>query len=233
MGAALVTGGAHRLGQAICVTLAEMGYDIAIHHSSSDPSETEELVRAHGVTCRTYQANLTNASETSGLVTRVHDDMPHLDLLVNNASVFLKESIADSETSLLDIHYSVNVRAPFILIREFCDLVDKGQVINMADTRISIDDISSAAYSLSKKSLKDLTELAAVEFAPDIRVNAVAPGLILPPPGEDESYLDGRSEEVPLKRRGEPADITQALRFLLEAEFVTGQIIFVDGGAHL
>lgn len=214
--------------------LAEMGHDIAIHHSSSsDTTETEELVRAKGVNCQSYEADLTDAKQTSGLVTRVHDDMPHLNILINNASVFLKDSIADSETALLDIHYSVNVRAPFILIREFGELVNLGQVINMADTRISIDDILSAAYSLSKKSLKDLTELAAVEFAPEIRVNAVAPGLILPPPGENDLFLEKKARTVPLKRRGGPSDVTQAIRYLLEAEFVTGQTIFVDGGAHL
>ena len=109
----------------------------------------------------------------------------------------------------------------------------RGKIVNLLDSRIVGYDFPHAAYYLSKRLLAILTEMAALKFAPSISVNAVAPGLILPPPGKDQSYLQELSASVPLQRHGGPQDIVDALLYLLKSEFLTGQVIYVDGGRHL
>jgi NAD(P)-dependent dehydrogenase (short-subunit alcohol dehydrogenase family) len=106
-------------------------------------------------------------------------------------------------------------------------------VVNLLDTRITDDDPRHVAYILSKRLLSDLTRRCAIAFAPDVTVNAVAPGLILPPPGKDMRYLEGLTDTVPLRRHGEEGDITQAVLYLLKSTFVTGLVVYVDGGRHL
>jgi NAD(P)-dependent dehydrogenase (short-subunit alcohol dehydrogenase family) len=127
----------------------------------------------------------------------------------------------------------VNAWAPFVLSRDFSRHVDRGKIINLLDTRITGYDRSHVAYVLSKRMLAVLTSMCALEFAPDFTVNAVAPGLILPPPGKDENYLAGLVKTVPLKKHGGPGDIVDAVLYLLKSDFVTGQTIYVDGGRHL
>jgi NAD(P)-dependent dehydrogenase (short-subunit alcohol dehydrogenase family) len=120
-----------------------------------------------------------------------------------------------------------------VLSREFARLAGHGKIINLLDTRIVGDDRSHVAYILSKQVFALLMNRMAVEFAPRITVNGVAPGLILPPAGKDESYLEDLARTIPLKRHGDPADIADAVLYLLNSDFVAGQVIFVDGGRHL
>ena len=124
-------------------------------------------------------------------------------------------------------------KAPFILSSEFYRICKKGQIINFLDTNIVKNKTSHVAYLLTKKNLADLTKLAAIEFAPDIRVNGIAPGLILPPKKETTEYLDRMAKNIPLKRRGGESYITRSIKFLLENDFLTGQFLFNDGGEHL
>jgi NAD(P)-dependent dehydrogenase (short-subunit alcohol dehydrogenase family) len=130
-------------------------------------------------------------------------------------------------------HMHVNAWAPFVLSREFARLADHGKIVNLLDTRIIGHDREHVAYVLSKKMLAVLTVMCAREFAPDFTVNGIAPGLILPPAGKDESYLDKLAEKVPLRKHGGPQDIVDAVLYLLKSDYVTGQVIYVDGGRHL
>ena len=127
----------------------------------------------------------------------------------------------------------INAWAPFVLGRALARERRGGCIVNLLDSRITDYDAEHAAYHLSKRMLATLTRMMALEFAPRVRVNAVAPGLILPPPGEDDGYLERLKRTNPLERHGEPADVAEAVLFLARSLFVTGQTIFVDGGRHM
>ena len=130
-------------------------------------------------------------------------------------------------------HLHVNAWTPLVLSREFARHAGRGKIINLLDTKIMGYDREHVAYILSKQMLAALTTMCAAEFAPAVTVNAIAPGLILPPSGKDETYLASLAQTVPLRRHGGPGDITDAALYLLKSDFVTGQVIYVDGGRHL
>ncbi len=234
MRSALITGGARRLGRAICLKLAEMGFNIALHYHSALPEELLEEIRALGVSSEPIRCDLTDTASASGLVHLASEALPSLELLVNSASIFERASITDTADVLLDYHMELNLLAPFRLSRDFARVCKRGQIINMIDANALKSGSAYAAYQISKKGLFGLTEVSAREFAPHIRVNAIAPGLILPPLGEGDEYMERSAQNrVPLKRRGHAEDITRAIEFLILNEFVTGQILFIDGGEHL
>ena len=165
---------------------------------------------------------------------KVRGDFPGLELLVNNASIFERATIKDTDEEFLQRHFDINFKAPFFLMRDFASLsVKGGHIINIVDTRLAKAGTSYAAYLLSKKALSELTRMAAVEFAPGIRVNAIAPGLILPPEGEGEAYIEELAKRLPLRKRGDTKDVIRAVNYFMESEFVTGEILFIDGGEHL
>ena len=234
-GAALVTGGAKRIGQAIVLALARMGYDIALHHRSTDPGSIIDQIKQElpGRRCVPFQADLADVDAVQGLISRVTAEFPNLTVLVNNASVFLPARITDTGHDLLMDQVTINFTAPFLLSRDFARTGCHGVIINMLDTRISTSTTTHAAYLLSKKALAELTLMAAREFAPHIRVNGIAPGLIMPPEGENEAYLTGLAARVPLQRPGDPDRVVDALRFIIQHDYLTGQIIYVDGGQHI
>jgi NAD(P)-dependent dehydrogenase (short-subunit alcohol dehydrogenase family) len=232
---ALVTGAARRMGRAVSLALAASGANVVVHHSRS-VSEAEALVSElarRGVRATEVRADLGEPEEAEALVALAEERAGRLDVLVNNASVFERETL---ETAALD-HFVRNVKvnawAPFVLTRAFARRSGRGRVVNLLDTRVSGLDLAHVGYILSKHLLAVLTRMTAVAFAPGLTVNAVAPGLILPPPGEDEAYLARLARDLPLKRHGGPEDVARAVVFLLESDFVTGQVLFVDGGRHL
>lgn len=234
MKSALITGGARRLGRASCLKLAGMGFNIALHYHSDLPEDLLEEIRALGVNCEPIRCDLTDTASASGLVRLASEALPSLELLINSAAIFERASIRDTTDALLDAHVELNLLAPFRLSRDFARIRGKGQIINMIDANAVKSGTAYAAYQISKKGLIGLTEVSAREFAPQIRVNAIAPGLILPPPGEGAQYMEKAAQKrVPLKRRGHADDITRALEFLVVNEFVTGQVLFIDGGEHL
>lgn len=238
--AALVTGGAVRIGRAIALKLAEIGYDIAIHYGSSADA-AEQLagtIRAMGGRAETFRADLANTGESREMLTRAIETMGRMDVLVNNASLFERVNLAQTDEAFFDRTWTVNYKTPLFLTRDFAERYDgtdgdAGNVINLLDTKITDELTPYFVYSQTKKALADFTRLAAKELAPRVRVNGVAPGLILPPPGEDESYLQKLTHRVPLKTHGDPEDIAGAVRFLIQSDFITGQVIYVDGGEHL
>ncbi len=234
MKSALVTGGAKRLGKAISLKLAAMGYNIALHYYSSDPYPIAREIESLGVRCLPLQCDLSGGKAASNLVEQAVKKLPVLELLINSASIFERATVTETSERLLDSHIDLNLKAPFRLSRDFSHLAKKGQIINIIDANAVKNNSAYAAYLISKKGLLGLTKMTALEFAPKIRVNAIAPGLILPPVGKGEEYMNEAAEKrVPLKRRGRIEDITRALEFLVQNEFITGQILFIDGGEHL
>jgi pteridine reductase len=233
MKAALITGGVNRIGKAIGLFLAGKGYHIAIHYKSSDPSDLVEEIEKIGARAVPFQADLNIESEVEKLIPKVEKCFPQLELLVNNASLFESGNLSVIDTIRLNRYMDVNFKAPFILSRDFFKIFKKGNIINMVDAKVTHHQHRFSTYLLTKKMLMEYTYMAAVEFAPLVRINAIAPGAILPPPGENDSYLKKRAKESALKKTGSTEDITQAVDFLIKNTFVTGQCIFIDGGVHL
>ncbi len=234
-GTILVTGGARRIGRAICLELARAGYDIALHYnrSSGEARKTAAAVKRIGRTCRLFTCDLSDPAEVEGLIPAVLTECRGLTGLINNASVFEPSDPKDKGTQVLHRHLSVNFRAPYVLMQQFARRVRKGSIVNILDANMAKARTAFAEYTLSKRMLAEWGQLAAKKFSPAIRVNAVAPGLILPPEGKSKGYLNDLSRRVPLQRKGDPADVAKAVLFLLESDFVTGQVIYADGGEHL
>lgn len=233
--AALVTGGARRIGEAVCRALARRGYSIALHYKTSGAAAEQTAKRIHkdGGVCATFACDLADARATEDLVPSVIEEFGRLDVLVNSASIFEKSTLAEGSLDVWDRHFAVNLKAPYILMRAFAHYAKQGSIVNILDTHVGRNKTAHAAYLLSKKTLGELTRMAAVEFAPRIRVNAVAPGIILPPGSQTDGYLDRLARQIPLQRKGKVENIAHAVLFLLENDYVIGQIIYADGGEHL
>lgn len=233
---ALVTGASRRIGRAIAVALAEEGVHIVAHDRKSQETETVKVcdeVAGCGAKSWKIIADLEKPEEYETLIARALNTAGSLDILINNASIFLPNTLMDVGFGDVSRHLRVNAWTPFVLSREFARLVSRGKIINLLDAKITGYDRAHVAYILSKQVLATLTRMCALEFAPGVAVNGVAPGLILPPAGKDEGYLEQLAQTVPLKRHGAPDDIADAVLYLLKADFVTGQVIYVDGGRHL
>lgn len=227
------------MGRDTAFALARAGAALAIHYNSSKaPAEAlcEEL---QGLGSRAFplQADLNDPTEVVGLFSGAWEGLGGLDFLVNNASIFPAGRLDEIDIHQVHRNLQVNAWAPFLLIREFWRKLQgsgaRGSVVNLLDTRLVGGDLAHAAYHLSKATLGELTTLTALEFAPELQVNGVAPGAVLAPEELDEEYLEALVNDLPLKRRGFPKDITEATLYLLNASFVTGQVIFVDGGRHI
>ncbi len=236
-GLALVTGAAHRIGKAIAEHLAARGWDLALHYNRSTEQAAglaASLLERHpGLRTGLYPCDLADGEEVLQLIPRIAETLGPPSLLVNNASVFLPGTLAATTPALLRMHMAVNLEAPLLLTRSFAQVCRRGQIINVADTRIVNNKSGFAAYSLSKKGLWELTRMAAAELGPSIRVNALAPGLTLPPEGKDESYLQELARSIPMKKPVGLVPLLQSIDFMLNNEFLTGQLIFCDGGENL
>lgn len=233
---ALVTGGARRLGRAIAEGLAGEGCDVIIHYRrSADEAEAlAEQLRSLGVQAWTIAADLFDLNSAEELVPTAHDRTGRpVDILINSASIFEPSSILEFSLDDWDRNMRVHALAPLTLSRQMARQNHPGQIINLLDTRIVDYDRLHAAYHLSKRVLFTITRMLARELAPAIRVNGVAPGLILPPEDKDESYLQRLAQSLPLKKHGGAEDIVRAVLFLLHSDFITGQVIYVDGGQHM
>ena len=228
----LVTGGAVRLGRAIVLHLARCGYDIALHYGTSKKlaEQTANEARKLGVRCETYHTDFSDINSITPLMTRVLEDFNQIEILVNSAANFIQENLEEtSDRGLLDT-INVNLMAPFILMREFKKKVNSGLIINILDERILRRVSTFGAYSVSKYSLAHLTELSAVDWGETVRVNGIAPGLILPPAGGSAEYLVKNSSNIPTKTHGSISDILRGFDYLLDSPFVNGEILFIDGG---
>lgn len=233
---ALVTGAAFRIGRSIALTLAENKVNVIIHSLDEEKEgalETQEGCTQHGVKAWTVSADFSKIKSAEKLFIRLPKAVKKVDFLINSASTFNASTIKDISLPDLEKSLTVNAIAPLLLSRTFAAQTRTGVIINILDTRISGYDLKHTAYQLSKNMLSDLTCMMAREFAPKIRVNGIAPGNILPPPGKGEAYLDKLSGRNLLLRHGTVDDISDTVLFLLQNSFITGEIIFVDGGQNL
>jgi pteridine reductase len=235
---ALVTGGAVRIGRALALALAGRGAAVAVHYgnSAAAAAETVAAIQDFGGRAEAFQADLRDISLAERLMEQAAKRLGRVDIMVNSAAVFETKGLLDTTEPIWDEQFTVNLKAPFFLSRAFARQARNGrpgQIINIADWRAIRPDPQSIAYSLTKAGIVAMTKGLAVALAPDIRVNAIAPGSILPPPGQDEAYLEEIGRRTPLQRHGSTEELARALLYLVTAEFVTGQVLFVDGGEHL
>jgi pteridine reductase len=232
---ALVTGGAVRIGRAICEALANNGCRVVIHfnRSAAEASQLARTLRKAGVEAFTVGGDLSTEKGCERVVKQARDKAGALDILVNNAAVFHKDSLRSSTQAKTLLEFRTNLLAPMSLMKEFARTCRQGKIVNLLDRRIVGRDPECLPYVLSKKALAEATLSAALELAPGITVNAVAPGAVLAPPGKGEAYVRDLAGMSPLKSRVQPRDVAEAVVFLLRSDTITGQIVFVDGGQHL
>lgn len=245
---ALVTGAGKRLGRAMALYLADRGFDLAVHYSASKP-EAEEvgaLIRSKGRRAVILQADLLDEAATQRLIPEaMHALGGPVTCLINNASIFEYDSIASATRTSWDRHFESNLRAPFVLTQAMAAAIPdaaqdeageplaQGLVINMIDQRVRKLTPEFMTYTLAKMGLWALTQTSAQALAPRVRVNAIGPGPTLQGARQsDRHFADQRAATV-LGRGANPADITAALGYFLDAPAVTGQLICVDGGQHL
>ena len=231
---ALVTGAAKRIGKSIALYLAHSGYDIALHYNKSkiDAQNTCESIQGIGRKCHLFQANFFNITEVEKMMKNVLEEFSDLNILINSASYYKKNTLASSTISELEKNFSIHLFSPLRLIQLFTRNRRKGLIINLLDTHIEKSRFSYAGYCLSKKSLADLTRMAALEYAPLYRINAIAPGHVLPP--VDGSYVNSNSKTYnPLQKSISLDSINATIKYLIENRDITGQIIYVDGGESI
>ncbi len=234
---ALITGASKRVGKSIAERLASKGWNIIIHFYSSE----REAIELEASFKRRYpqqmfyrlKANLGSEAEVIKLIPSVISEIGTFDLLVNNASVFDRGHITQTDLDLFNSQININFKAPFFLIRDFAIYCKKGNIINLTDTRITTNNSTYAAYSLSKKALWELTRMAALEFAPGIRVNAIAPGVSIPPEGKNDEYLKKLARHIPAQEPVGLEPILKSVEYILENKYLTGQLLFADGGENL
>ncbi len=232
---ALVTGGAKRLGRAMVLALAEAGANVVVHYhtSQAEAEATTDEARAKGVKAVAVQTDLAAPGTATDLYDRATSELGPIDILINNASIFRPGTLAACSETELQANIQLHATTPLELSRCLAESGRSGVIINLLDTRVSRYDSAYGAYCESKRMLADQTTMLALELAPMIRVNAVAPGPILPPEGSREGLLEELAAGVPLQSTGKPDDIAEAVLFLVRSSFVTGQIIYVDGGSHI
>jgi NAD(P)-dependent dehydrogenase (short-subunit alcohol dehydrogenase family) len=233
----LITGSAKRVGAAIARFLASTGWEVVLHYNYSRDEAlglSKELKEIYSDrSFPVIQCDLSNIDAVLSLFGRLPEGIERLHALVNNAGTFHSGTIEETSPSFLQKEMGVNFQAPFFLLQSFRSFFNDGCIINMLDAKIATNEASHAAYLLAKKNLEALTKMAALSFAPSIRVNAVAPGPVLPPPRKSDEYLKHVIDKTPLKHKVDTADIAASVSFLLNNSSVTGQIIYCDSGLHL
>lgn len=235
--AAMVTGGAVRIGRAICEELAGRGCVVVIHckRSVREASELQRRLVDNGGAAHVVRGSLDTQADCERTIEEAWARTGGLDVLVNNAAMFRKQPLLEATGEEFDAMWRVNCLAPVLLTRAFAlrrGGKPGGVAINLLDKRVAGNETGCLPYLLSKKALEAFTRAGALELAPAIRINAVAPGAILPPPRSHASIKD-LAGFVPLRLRCTPGDIARAVVFLAETDTLTGQILFVDGGQHL
>jgi len=229
----LITGAARRIGAALARYLASQSLVVAVHYrrSAREAERLEaEIVRSGG-TCRLYAADLTDEQRCRNLIQSVYRDLERLDFLVNNAAVFEADRLERVDIQRARWQVWINAWVPLVLMQEFATVAGRGAVVNLLDSRLQWYDPEHFSYCTSKRLLAEFTRLAALTFAPRVRVNAVAPGAVLPPRTTSQGYVP--AGDIPLGRRPRPEEIARAVHFLLVEPSITGQVLFVDGGQHL
>lgn len=236
--AALVTGGGRRIGRAIALDLARLGFAVAIHcrHSTAEADEVAAEILAMGGTAAVLPADLEREDQVQALVGRAEAALGPLGLLVNNASVFEKDDALGADRASWDLHMEVNLRAPFVLTQDFARRLPEGGeglVVNLLDQRVWNLTPHFTSYTLSKAALWAATQTLALALAPRIRVVGIGPGPALPSARQTDAQFAAQVAGLPLERGTSPDEVCRTLRFLLATPSITGQMIALDGGQHL
>ena len=235
-----ITGAAKRIGKEIALSFKELGWNIIIHYNSSKEDAlnlAKEINNANKNTAITVQGNLDVKEDVNAIIKEVLDAFPSIDLLINNASTFYPTPIDDISEEHWEKLVGSNLKGPLFLIQGLKQKLkeSKGSIINITDTNLSKGVANYSIYSAAKAGLESITKGLARELAPEIKVNAIAPGAMLEPP--DVTWTEEQKnkviESIPLKRMGSEKDIAEAVNFLAHSQYITGQIIKVDGGRSL
>ncbi|WP_372071087.1 SDR family oxidoreductase [Tistrella mobilis] len=236
--AALVTGAGKRIGRRIALDLAADGYAVAVHYNGS--AEAAEAVsaeiRSGGGRAVALKADLAVEDEVSTLMPRAVDALGPIGVLVNNASTFEYDAVTTATRESWDFHMEVNLRAPFVLSQGFVQQLPAtagGTIVNLIDQRVWNLTPHFMTYTVSKAGLWTLTRTLAMALAPRIRVNAIGPGPTLASIHQDDAGFREQCEKMPLRRGTSPEEISEAVRFLIGAQAMTGQMLALDGGQHL
>lgn len=235
---AIVTGGARRIGRALVLALAGAGCDIVLHYNGSHDAaqQTAAEARALGARVIVHQLDLSRVEALGLLAAVAADSLSPASILVNNASGFAKDTLADLSLESWSSTFQISLRAPVFLTQAFARALppaEQGAVINITDWRVERPYKTHFSYTLAKAGLDAFTRTAALHLAPRIRVNAIALGAMLPPPDRDQAYLDAIVARLPLKRAGSIEVVADTMLYLLQNDFITGEIVRLDGGAHL
>ena len=236
--AALITGGAQRLGRVIALEMARNGFDIAIHCNTSIEAAEEARIEIEALGRRAIilRADLANESEVRPLIGAATDALGAIGVLVNNASTFERDEWFDASRDSWDAHMEPNLRAPLVLTQMFAHALPEsaeGVIINMIDQRVWSLTPHFVSYTISKAGLWALTQTMALALAPRIRVNAIGPGPALPSPRQSPAQFGAQSASVPLGHGTDPAEVARAAIAILSLPAMTGQMIALDGGQHL
>ena len=231
---AMVTGGSDRIGKAIVLQLIKMNYNIVIQYNtnSQKAQKLQKKLHKQGLVCHIVQINFLSIKESKKKIKDIFNKY-NISVVVNNSSSFVNSSILDDGLKTFNKVIKINLTIPYLIIKSFLKIRKEGLIINILDTKITQNKTLHLDYLLSKKFLFSATELLAFQSAPKVRINAISPGLILPPEDKDINYLKELSKEIPLKRIGDTNHIQEAVKFFIKNKFVTGQNIFLDGGEHL
>jgi pteridine reductase len=236
-GAALVTGAGRRVGQAIAIALGARGMRVAVHyHGSADGArDTVAAIERAGGSARAFAADLSDASATPELVRTVVDSFGGLHVLVNSAGIMLRTPVGQTTPDEWDRIFAVNLRAPFFAAQAAAPHLraHRGAIVNIADLAAFETWAGYVPHGISKAGVVQMTRALAHALAPDVRVNAVAPGAVLLPDGWTADSAEHLRSTTPLRRLGSPSDVIGAVVYLLEADYVTGETIIVDGGRHV
>ncbi len=236
---AVVTGGAVRVGRTLVLALAGRGVRVAVHYgqSAKEAEETAAAARGLGAEAFTLSADLADEAAVGRVIPAVRDRFgAPVDILVNNASIFEPGAFVQTTSEQWDRHFTINLKAPFLLTQAFAAQVESGRtgkIVNLNDWRGFRPADDHFAYTMSKGALVALTKGTAAALAPRVHVNCLALGAILPPPAASDARKARIISEVPLGRWGGAEEVAKAMLYLLESDYVTGVTIFVDGGRSL
>ncbi len=233
--AVLITGAGARLGKAVALRFAQEGCDIALHYNTSDAGarDAAETIREMGREAVLLQADLSDPEACAALVQRAIDALPHLNGLINSASVFERDCLATMEADFFRTHMRVNAEAPLFLGQAFWrGIAGEGWILNLIDSKVRQITPEFFSYTLSKLALEDVTRMLAMACAPKVRVNAIAPGLVLRSGAQSDADFERVHDLNPLKHGPRIEDICDMAVTLANARATSGQIVTVDGGRH-
>lgn len=234
----LITGAAHRIGRAIAFDLAAHGFGVAVHYLNNQDKADELVASIKDVGGRalTVKADLADEDQVKSIIPAAADELGPLTALVNNASIFENDTVDSCTRESWDAHMNVNLRAPFVLSQMFADQVPEGlegAIINILDQRVWNLTPFFMSYTMSKSALWTLTQTLALALAPKVRVNGIGPGPTIKNERQSENDFARQWSEIPMGRRVMPDEIADAVRFIINAPSMTGQMIAMDGGQHL